>query len=176
MGKGCWLQKGMGEAELAAELTEFMAYFCARKGNKESTIAGKLVAVQFYHEQVVGLSLSLGNQIGKTMNQEGTRREGCGAEIEQPTEVGYADENAREHSLLGVGGTVVWIGLALSYFLVLRASELLAGEKGEFHSIYCLRSRGVAFFINNEQLGESRRQEADKVEVRFRGSKGDQGR
>ena len=76
----------------------------------------------------------------------------------------------------GVGGKVVWIGLALSYFLMLRASELFAGEKREFHSVYCLRRGGVTFFRNNEQLGESRRQEADKVEVRFRGSKGDQGR
>ena len=34
----------------------------------------------------------------------------------------------------------------------------------------------MVFDRNNEQLGEGRRQEADKVEVRFRGSKGDQGR
>ena len=33
----------------------------------------------------------------------------------------------------------------------------------------------MAFFIHNEQLGERWRQEGDKVEVGFRGSKGDQG-
>jgi len=32
----------------------------------------------------------------------------------------------------------------------------------------------VAFFRDNEQLGIGRRQETDKVEVRFRESKGDQ--
>ena len=67
MGKGCWLQKGMGEAELAAE---FMGYCCARKWNKESTIAGKLVAVQFYHERFVGLSLPLGNPLIRSVNKE----------------------------------------------------------------------------------------------------------
>ena len=30
----------------------------------------------------------------------------------------------------GVGGRVVWIGLAFSYFLMLQASELFAGERG----------------------------------------------
>lgn len=34
----------------------------------------------------------------------------------------------------------------------------------------------MAFHSNNEQLGEDRRQEADKIEVRFRASKGAQGR
>ena len=63
---------------------------------------------------------------------------------------------------------VVWIGLAVSYFLMLWASEMFAGEKEEFHSAYCSRRGDVAFFEKNEQLGESRRKEADKVEVRFR--------
>ena len=33
----------------------------------------------------------------------------------------------------GVGGRVIWIGLALSYFLKLRASELFVKEKVVFH-------------------------------------------
>ena len=36
-----------GEMELVAELAEFMGYCCAEKGNKEATIAGKLVAIKF---------------------------------------------------------------------------------------------------------------------------------
>ena len=47
VGKGCWLHKGMGEMELVAELAVFMGYCCAEKGNKETTIAGKLVVVNF---------------------------------------------------------------------------------------------------------------------------------
>ena len=45
------MQKGMGEAELAAELAELMGYYRAEKVNKETTIAGELVATIFYHEQ-----------------------------------------------------------------------------------------------------------------------------
>ena len=45
----------------------------------------------------------------------------------------------------GVGGRVVWIGLTLSNFLTLRASELFEGEKEDFLSIYCLRRGDVVF-------------------------------
>ena len=50
-GKGNWLGKELDEWELVEELTEFMAYCCAGRKNKEATVAGKLMAVNFYHEQ-----------------------------------------------------------------------------------------------------------------------------
>ena len=64
----------------------------------------------------------------------------------------------------------------LGVVLMLRASELFAGEKGDFHSIYCLRRLDVTVFRSNEKLREGRRHEADQIEVRFRGSNGEQGR
>ena len=45
-----------------------------------------------------------------------------------------------------------------------------------FHKVYRLRRGDVAFFRDNEQLVGSRIHEAKKVQVRFKGSKGDQGR
>ena len=47
--KGIWLEGEMNEWELVEELTEFMAYCCAERKNKESTVAGKLVAVNDHH-------------------------------------------------------------------------------------------------------------------------------
>ena len=90
-------------------------------------------------------------------------------------DVGYTDENAGECLILGCGckGGMDTLGVV---FLMLRASELFAGEKGDFHSIYCMRRADISFFRYNEQLGEGRRQEADIVEVRFGGPKGDQER
>ena len=90
--------------------------------------------------------------------------------------MGDADGDAGERSGMGVGGRVLWIGLALTYFFMLRASELFANGKGVFHNVYCLRRGDVAIFKDNEQLVGSRIHEANKVEVRFKGSKGDQGR
>ena len=70
----------------------------------------------------------------------------------------------------------MWIGLALSYFLTSRASELFVGKMGGCLRVYCLLRRDEAFFRENKQLREGKRQEANKVEVRFGRSKGDQWR
>ena len=56
-GKGNWLGKQLGKWELVEELTEFMAYCGEEMKNKEATVAGKLMSVNFYHEQFGGLSL-----------------------------------------------------------------------------------------------------------------------
>ena len=165
----------MGETELVAELAEFMGYCCAEKENKETTIAGKLVAINFYHEQSVGLSLPLGTPLIKSVEQ-GIRR----ADVEKgpqqrarwPLTWGTLTRMQESVPYWGVGGRVVWIGLALSYFVMLRASELFTEEKRDFHGIYCLRRGDMVFFRNTEQLGQGRRQEVDKVEVMFRGQRG----
>ena len=76
----------------------------------------------------------------------------------------------------GVGGRIVWIGLALTYQLLLRASELFAEEGGKVQEVHCLRRGDVAFFGKGVQLGPGRREAADTVEIRFNGGNGDQGR
>ena len=50
VGKESWLEMGRPQMELVDELTEFMAYCCAVRKNKEGTMSGKLVAVNFYYE------------------------------------------------------------------------------------------------------------------------------
>ena len=61
---------------------------------------------------------------------------------EKAVAVRYTDENAGQRPVLRVRGRVECIGLAFPYFVFLRASELFALEKGDFHSIQCLW-RGV---------------------------------
>ena len=39
----------------------------------------------------------------------------------------------------------MWIGLELTYLLLLRASEIFAEENGVFHELYCLGRGDVAF-------------------------------
>ena len=48
-GKENWLGGEMNEWEMVAERTEFMAYHCAERKNKGTTVAGKLVAANVYH-------------------------------------------------------------------------------------------------------------------------------
>ena len=71
-----------------------------------------------------------------------------------------------------MGGRVVWIGLALTYLLLLRASELFAEDDGRVHAVYCLRGGDVVFYAGERQVEGGKSPWIDKVEVRFRGSKG----
>lgn len=45
----------------------------------------------------------------------------------------------------GVFGRVAGLGVALTYLVLLRASELFADDDGDVHAMYCLRGRDVAF-------------------------------
>ena len=76
----------------------------------------------------------------------------------------------------GVGGRVAWIGLALSYLLLPRVSELFAEDDGRVRTVYCLRGEDVAFYTGERQVEGRSSPEKDTLEVCFRRSKGDQGR
>ena len=179
IGKECWLRKDMRAMELVKELVEFMAYCCAGKGSKESTTVGKLVAINFYHEQFLGLSVPMSNPLIRSVRQ-GIKRAhvGMGSQqkVKRPLTWGMLTEMQESVQAWGVGGRVLWIGLALTYYFYVASVGIICQRKGLFHKVYCLRRGDVAFFKGNEQLVGSRIHEANKVEVRFKGSKGDQGR
>ena len=52
----------------------------------------------------------------------------------------------------GVGGRVAWIGLALSYLLLPRVSELFAEDDGRVRTVYCLRGEDVAFYTGERKV------------------------
>lgn len=68
------------------------------------------------------------------------------------------------------------MGLALSYFLLCRASEIWAYDTGLVHSDFCLTRGDLAFFRGVVLLGRGQYRSADRVEVTFRASKADQKR
>ena len=74
----------------------------------------------------------------------------------------------------GTGGRVLWLALCASFCFLTRASEMFAETRTRVHETYCLRRADVAFFRGELQLVSAPWSAADRVEVRFRGSKGDQ--
>ena len=56
-----------------------------------------------------------------------------------------------------------------------RSDELFATDTGVVHQVHCLTRRDVVFYSGRQQLPFLRWGEADVVEIRFRGHKGDQG-
>lgn len=177
--KSPWIGKEAEEEEVVFELAEFMAYCGAVLGNQETTIRGKLVAVSFYHQQFRNMSLPLGSTYIKGVGQGIKRKHvemGTQQKVRRPLTWGMLCYMQEEVGAGSEGGRVLWLGLAMSYFLLLRASELFAEKSGKIHGIYGLRRGDVAFFAGETQLTKRERHRADKMEVHMRGSKGDQAR
>ena len=72
----------MGEMDLVGELVEFIGYCCAGKENKELTIVGKLVVINFYLEQFLGLSVPMRHPLIRCVRQ-GTKRAHVGMGSQQ---------------------------------------------------------------------------------------------
>ena len=63
------------------------------------------------------------------------------------------------------GGYVMWLGLAVSYFLLCRASELFAFANGLVHPNFCLTRDCLTFFRGDVQGNIEDRARADSVKV-----------
>ena len=73
-------------------------------------------------------------------------------------------------------GDVMWLGLALSYFLLCRASKLFACANGLVHRDFCLTRDCLTFFRGDVQGNIEDRARADSVKVLLMASKTDQNR
>ena len=66
------------------------------------------------------------------------------------------------------------LGLALSYFLLCRASELWAYANGKVHPEFCLTRNCLTFLRGEGQVAFENRSSANAVQVRFVASENDQ--
>ena len=71
----------------------------------------------------------------------------------------------------------MWIGLVLTYLLLLRASELFAEENGVFHELYCLRRGTRRFSVGRSSWEEGEERDGQgaiqvKMVGKGRGKKG----
>ena len=137
------------EMELVGEWVEFMGYSCAEKGNKESSIVGKLVVINFYHEQFVGLSVPMGYPLIRSVSQ-GIKR----AHVETGSQQRVRRPLTRR-MFRGMQGSiaswvdrerVLWIGLPLSCLCYDFQNCLPRGEECIVkYTRYCLRRGDEAF-------------------------------
>ena len=70
----------------------------------------------------------------------------------------------------------IWRGITLSFYMLLRASEIFAYDDGLVHPDFCIRIADIDFRQNGRQLPLTARATADEVRVTLRGSKNDQQR
>ena len=111
-----WLGEEMNEWELVYELTKFMAYYCAERKNKEATVARKLIAATFFHEQLVGLSLPWQHFRIKAVKKgtKGSHVEGREPDAgEEIVNMGDDEGDGGEHRRMECGGKDTmraWVG------------------------------------------------------------------
>ena len=140
-GKSCWLDATTPEVEVVDELAEYVAYFCAARGNRETMIAVKLVAVNLVLEQWMKRLLPLDHSRIEAV-KEGIKRAHVEGDIQQRARIPLSWEMMKRMEGAAkewkVGGIVAWIELALTYLIPMRSSELLAEDDGSVHAVYCL--------------------------------------
>lgn len=166
------------EHEKVMQLVEFAAWCCASQGNQANTISGKLGAVRYFHTVDVGVELPKESLLLKRQ-LDGMRRAhvllGDSRELRLPiTMHELLLVPAHTYARWGSGGRVLGLCMMLAFFIGARAHEIFKDDTGRIHPVNCLIRNDIVFFAGELQLPLARAREATKVEIRFRGHKGDQ--
>ena len=177
-GKGPWLHT-VDESEVLNLLLEFMACRLFSFGNQQTTVRGYLAAIKFFHKLYLGWELPTSHctiaAAGRGIDRiRGTSEKKARARLPLTWSLlshGYITVTSSRD-----GGLVMWLGLALTYFLFCRASELFAYTNGLVHPEFCLTRDCVTFFRGEVQVDIEERTSADSVKITFLASKADQNR
>lgn len=178
-GKGPWLML-TGESEVLRLLLEFMACRLFSFNNQQSTVRGYLAAIKFFHKLYLGWDLPTSHCMIAAAGRGIDRIRGASkqrVQVRLPlTWSILASGYLTVTNQFTEGGNVTWLGLALSYFLLCRASELFAYSNGLVHPEFCLTRDCLTFSRGGVQVNLEDRACADAVEIRFVASKNDQSR
>ena len=95
------------------------------------------------------------------------------AQVRLPLTWALLSQGKQVVAIMVDGGHIMWLGLALSYFLLCRASELWAYADGKNHPEFCLTCNCFTLFRGEVQVAFDNRATANSVKVRFVASKTD---
>ena len=177
-GRGPWLNL-LDKSGVLTLLLEFMACRLFSFNNQHSTVRGYLAAIKFFHKLYLGWELTTSHcMIAAAGKGIGRFREisGKNAQVRLPLTWSILAHGYLTVTSSQDGGDVMWLGLALSYFLLCRASELFVYANGLVHPHLCLTRDCLAFSCGNVQVNIEDRARADSVKVLFVASKTDQNR
>lgn len=134
-GRGPWLHL-TDELQVLNLLLEFMAWRLFSFSNQQSTVRGYLAAIEFYHKLYLGWELPTNHCtiVAAGKGTDRTRRTSDKkAQVRLPLTWSILSQGFLSVTDSKNGGRVMWLGLALSYFLLCRASELFAYTNGLVH-------------------------------------------
>jgi hypothetical protein len=175
-----WISEDPEEAR--DEILAFMAYCYGERGNGEQRIACNLSAVNYFHKVHLGREIPVKDTLVGGAKRGIDRKQGKSRQARREKGIGAKRAPFTSQMIHASRPTVsvskkervLWCGLALSYHLLLRASELWAdnGTTGRVTE-YGLRRRHLSWFKGERQLAPGQWKESDRVEILFDGSKAD---
>ena len=118
-----------------------MSYRCFVFKNQSQTVRGYLSAIKFFHKMYAGWELPTTHCMVLAVGKGIDRVQGKGdvkPRVRKPLSWDMLWDGKNEVLTADGGGSVMWMGLALAYFLLCRASELFAYDSGMVHPDYCL--------------------------------------
>ena len=154
-GKGPWLHTLDDSDEAMSALLEFIASRCFVHNNQQSTARGYLAAINFLHNMLAGQELPTSHRmivaVGKR-DRQGAWHVYKKARVRLPLMLAMLPQGRRVVASMEGGGYATWLGLAVSYFLLCRASELWAYANGQVHQEFCLARNCLTFFRGGMQV------------------------
>ena len=177
-GRGPWLNL-LDKFEVLTLLLEFMVCRLFSFNNQQSTVRGYLAAIEFFHKLHLGWELTTLHYMiaaaGKGID-EFRGMSGKNAQVRLPLTWSILARGYLTVTSSQKGGGVMWLGLALSYFSLCRASELIAYANGLVHPDFCFTRDYLTFFREDVQVNIEDRARADSAMVLFVASETDQNR
>ena len=147
--------------------------------NRQSTVGGYLAAMNFFHKMFAGWALPTSHCMIVAVGKGIDRAHGMSkkkAQIRLPLSWSLLSQGRQALVSMEDGGRVMWLGLAVSYFMLCRASEMWAYADGKVHPDFCLTRECLAFSREGVQVEFGNRSTATAVQIRFVASKCDQKR
>ena len=143
------------KSEVLTLLLEFIACRLFSFDNPQSTVRGYLAAIKFFHKLFLGWELTTSHCMIAAAEKGIDRFRGMAgknAQVRLPLTWSILAHGYLTVTCSQEGGDVMWLGLAFSYFLLSRASELFAYANGLVHVDFCLTRDYLTFFGGNLQV------------------------
>ena len=149
-------------------LTEFMAMRGFVHKNQQTTVRGYLAAIKYFHKVYVGWDLPTTHGMIQAVGK-GIDRAHASIHVKPHTRRPLTWPLLKQGRQLIIEepeyGHVMWLGLALSYFLLCRVSELWAYPDGKAHPEFCLTRDCIQFFRGEIPLDFANRTFANQVKI-----------
>ena len=150
-----WIAASWGQLDMVERLMMgFVVYLYQVRDLKENTImiAGKLSGVAYYHKIFMRCELPTTHVLVRAAKRGLARQQGlAGLNVYEPrkpltwAQVQRGQDVLPWRSMAG-GGVVIWYGLALSFWLLARASELFSKTASSAPiEQYCIRRSDIVF-------------------------------